>query len=424
MSKSSAKTSNRAGRVPRLGPGFLITAAFVGPGTVATASRAGTGFGYALLWAVLFSVLATIVLQEMTARLGVATGGGLSEALRNTLRAGWQRGLAFGLVIIAILFGNSAYQAGNITGAATGLADMTDLSFQAWAVPIALAAWMLLMCGRFDWIQLTLTLLVVAMSLLFVIAAVVARPDWGSIASNLLTPSFPAESAQVLIALVGTTVVPYNLFLHSSSAAKVWGGVPDKDKFLALQHARWDTFVSIVIGGMITASILISAAIARNGEATGRIGEIAQQLEPVLGSASRWVFAVGLFAAGLTSALTAPLAAAFATCGCLGWPTEIGSARFRIVFSAVMATGLATCLGFGSGTSPTELIILAQFANGLLLPIISVFLLLVMNNSRLLHKFTNRLLANLAGGILLLITTGWGVNQLVLAVQKLWQLLD
>ena len=404
------------------GPGFLITAAFVGPGTVATASKAGSGFGYALLWAVGFSILATIILQEMTARLGVATGSGLSEALRNTIRQKWQRWLAFSLVILAILFGNSAYQAGNITGAAQGLADITGRSFQFWSLPIAFAAWALLMSGRFSIIQVVLTVLVVAMSLLFVIAAIACGPDLLEVIRGFFVPSFPDNSTTVLIALVGTTVVPYNLFLHSSSAAKIWGGTSEVDKPKAIRRARLDAVLSIFIGGLITGAILISAAVAFGGQETGKIGDIARQLEPALGTLSPWFFGIGLFAAGLTSALTAPLAAAFATAGCLGWSTDISDSRFRGIFSFVIVVGLVVCLAFGSGKSPVQLIILAQYANGLLLPIISAFLLIVMNNSKLLGKFTNRVAANIVGGGLVLIMTAWGVNQLFRATASLLNL--
>ena len=104
-----------------LGPGLLVTAAFVGPGTVTTASVAGARFGYALLWALLFSVLATIVLQEMSARLGLVTRAGLGEALRSTFTKPWLRWSCVALVVGAIGFGNAAYEAGNITGAAAGL---------------------------------------------------------------------------------------------------------------------------------------------------------------------------------------------------------------------------------------------------------------------------------------------------------------
>ncbi len=407
------------------GPGFLVAAAFVGPGTIATASKAGSGYGYVLLWAVTFSVVATIVLQEMTARLGVVTGEGLGRSFRNTFTVGWQRWSVFLLVILAILFGNTAYQAGNITGAATGLSDIFGRSYQLWAVPIAVAAWALLMSGRFKIIQNILIGLVVFMSGLFVLAAIAARPDWSAVFSNAFVPKLPQTfdgakigSGMLIIALVGTTVVPYNLFLHSSSVASLWGGAQDTKT--ALRRSRIDALVSIVIGGLITSAILVSAAVAfGGGKEESSLGNVARQLEPILGSASTWVFGIGLLSAGLTSAITAPLAAAYAVAGCLGWESKISDWRFRLTFTLVIVLGLIACLTFPGGRSPTQLVVIAQFANGLLLPIVAVFLLVVMNNRKLLGEYTNGIVPNILGAAIVLLTTGWGINQLINAVTKI-----
>ncbi|MEM7456730.1 MAG: Nramp family divalent metal transporter [Planctomycetota bacterium] len=419
------------------GPGFLVTAAFVGPGTIATASRSGSGFGYALLWAVLFSVVATIILQEMTARLGAVTGQGLGMSLRSTFQSPWKRILVFTLVLLAIVFGNTAYQAGNITGAATGLSDIFDAqeiadvqvgaeaaatvprtSYRWWAIPIAVIAWALLMSGRFKLVQNVLIVLVVAMSALFIVAAIAAGPDWSQVASGVFNPQFPDESALLVVALVGTTVVPYNLFLHSSSVAQAWGS--EEDKAAALKRSRIDAVLSIVIGGLITAAILVSAAVAFDGAKTvGSLGDIAKQLEPVLGGASTWVFGIGLLAAGLTSAITAPLAAAYAAAGCLGWDSRLSDNRFRAVFTLVIVLGLIAVWAFPGGRSPAQLVIVAQFANGLLLPVVSVFLLVVMNNRKLLGEYANGIFTNVLGAAIVLLTAGWGINQVISAIGKI-----
>ncbi len=400
------------------GPGFLVTAAFIGPGTIATASSAGSGFGFALLWIVAFAVLATIVLQEMTARLGVVTGQGLGESLRATFQSNWARWSVFSLVIFAILFGNSAFQAGNVTGAASGLAEISGQPFRHLAIPIGLLAWLLLMTGRFRLIQNVLIFLVALMSLLFIVSAFVARPDWSLVLQGLFVPQFPKDSMGIAVALVGTTVVPYNLFLHSSSVAKLWGKSQDQES--ALTRSRLDAAVSILVGGAITAAILISGAVAFGGErAVGSLAEIAKQLEPTLGSASTFVFGIGLFSAGLTSAITAPLAAAYATAGCMGWKNEITDAKFRIIFTTIIVSGLAGCLVFADGKSPTQLILIAQFANGLLLPIIAVFLLVVMNNKKLLGTKTNGIPGNVLGVGIVLLTSGWGIHKVWTVLERL-----
>lgn len=409
-------------RINLFGPGFLVTAAFIGPGTIATASMAGSGFGYALVWAVVFSVLATIILQEMTARLGIVTQGGLGSSLRTTFKIPVIRNSVCILVATGILFGNAAYQAGNITGAAKGLSEIMGLSFQFWAIPIAILAWLLLMSGQYKLIQNLLIALVVVMSGLFLISAIAIGPDWLAALRGAVMPAIPAESLLLVIALIGTTVVPYNLFLHSSSVAKYWKDEDDKE--LSLASSRIDIVASVVIGGMITVAILVSAAVAFGGdEQTKSISRVAEQLQPVLGSASKWVFGIGLFAAGLTSAITAPLAAAYATSGCMGWDSKISSVKFRFVFSIVILLGLAACLVFESGTSPTQVIIVAQFANGLLLPLIALFLLVVMNNRKLLGSQSNGVFQNILGVTIVLITAGLGAFQFYKAISSISDLL-
>ncbi|HMO14574.1 MAG TPA: Nramp family divalent metal transporter [Pirellulaceae bacterium] len=400
------------------GPGFLVTAAFVGPGTIATASKAGSSFEFALLWAVGFAVVATILLQEMTARLGVVTGQGLGESLRATFPSAFPRFLVFTLVIVAILIGNSAFQAGNITGASSGIAGLVGIPFRWIAVPIAIVAWLLLMSGKFKLIQNVLVFFVVLMSILFIISAIIAKPDWGLVLQGLVVPNLPAESIGIAIALIGTTVVPYNLFLHSSSAANTWGNSPDPR--LALSRSRLDLIISILIGGLITASIVITAAVTfADKESSGNLQEIAKQLEPSLGFASHWLLGIGLFSAGLTSAITAPLAAAYAISGCLGWSSNLADRKFKIVFSAVILFGLIGCLVFADGRSPAQLIVVAQIANGMLLPIVAIILLIVMNNQKLLGDKINGLVGNVLGVVIVLLTSVWGLQKIAAELIKI-----
>ena len=127
-------------RLRSLGPGLLVAAAFIGPGTVTTATVAGARFGYALLWAVAFSVVATIVLQEMSARLGLVTREGLGEALRTTMTHPVARILSIALVVSAIALGNAAFQMGNITGAAIVLEALSNVSRSMWALVVGVHA--------------------------------------------------------------------------------------------------------------------------------------------------------------------------------------------------------------------------------------------------------------------------------------------
>ena len=386
------------------GPGILVTAAFIGPGTVATASVAGASHGFVLLWALLFSVAATFVLQEMSARLGLVTRQGLAEALRRSYAGNWRGTAAILLVVAAVGFGNAAYEAGNIAGAALGLQGISGVDGPVWALAVGLLAGALLASGRYRLIERALVVLVLLMSAVFVLTLVMVKPPLAAMLGGLLTPAIPAGSLLTVIALVGTTVVPYNLFLQASAVQQKWSADIPLDT--ALRESRLDTGLSIGLGGLITLAVMGTSATAFFGTDTPfSAATMAQQLEPLLGAGARYFFAAGLFAAGLSSAVTAPLAAAYAVCGALGWERDLRARRFRLVWLAVLVTGTVFA---ALGTRPLTAILFAQAANGFLLPICAVFLLLEMNRERELGRYTNRPLSNLLGGLVVLVTLGLG----------------
>ncbi|MDF2180296.1 Nramp family divalent metal transporter [Aliiglaciecola sp. CAU 1673] len=370
----------------RWGPGLLVTAAFIGPGTITTASLAGARFGYSLIWALLFSVLATIVLQEMAVRLGLIRGQGLAESLREGIQAPLAKWLSVFLVVAAIGIGSAAYQAGNLTGAAMGLSHLTALPPTTWIPVLGGAAGVLLWQGRQQWLERALIGLVGLMSLVFVTTLFVAGPDWQALWQGLVRPSLPEGSLTTVLALFGTTIVPYNLFLHASLMAKQQAK-PGAERE-ALRQARLDAGLSIGLGGLITLAILATASVAFYGATGGSINaaNIADQLAPLLGDLSGQFFALGLFAAGLTSAITAPLAGAFAVCGMLGWSSQLTAPGFRLVWICILLFGMGTAM---MGTSPLLLILFAQAANGLLLPIIAAYLLWLMNQRDMLGQWVN-----------------------------------
>lgn len=387
-------------RLRNLGPGLLVAAAFIGPGTVTTASVAGASTGYALLWALVFSIAATIVLQEMSARLGIVSREGLGEALRTTFDNVVVKVIAVALVVSAITIGAAAFETGNITGAASGLASLAGPQ-SLWALVIGIAAFALLMLGAYEVIERVLVVLVIVMSVVFLVTAIIVRPDVGEILAGLFAPGIPDGSLLTVVALVGTTVVTYNFFLHSSSVQDKWPESVPTDE--ALSQSRFDTIASIILGGLITLAIVITGAAAFFGTGTeiGTAADMATQLEPLLGPAAKFFFAIGIFAAGMTSAVTAPLAAAYATSGAFGWGRDLKSWRFRAVWMTVIIFG--TFLGAFVGASPAQIIIFAQAANGLLLPLVAVTLLIVMNRSDLLGRYQNGIIGNILGGIVVLV---------------------
>jgi manganese transport protein len=309
-----------------------VTAAFIGPGTVTTASTAGANFGFALVWTLVFSIAATIVLQEMSARLGLATGRGLGEAIRQSLSHPLTRWVATGLIVLAIAFGNAAFQTGNITGAALGLESLSGVSPRPWCLVIGVVAFALLASDAYRLIQGLLIALVVLMSMAFVGAAFLVQPNFADLVTAIFSPHIPSGALITSLAMVGTTVVPYNLFLHASAVREKWPA--DVPLSQSLPQARVDTLFSVSLGGMVTLAIMMTAAAVffQKGTQIENAADMAAQLEPLLGPVAKSMFAFGLLAAGLTSAVTAPLAAAYALRGVLGWAGGRETWRFRIVW--------------------------------------------------------------------------------------------
>lgn len=390
-------------KLKQIGPGAMVAAAFIGPGTVTTATLAGAGYGYTLLWAILFSILATAILQEMTVRLGVVGKLGVGEAIRTKLSSSpFIKIIASILVLGAILVGNAAYEAGNLTGAIMGF-NVPNQSIPVPLLIVGVVAFGLLLSGQFAVIEKSLVALVALMGLVFLISAFMVQPDVSQILKNLFIPAVPSKSLIMVVGLIGTTVVPYNLFLHASSAKKKWGHKDD------LKAARWDTYLSVGFGGIITMAILITAAAAFNNNPNkiSDIQHLSVQLQPLLGNWSDHFLTVGFLAAGLSSAITAPLAAAFATSEILNWSSSLTSARFRFIWIIVLVTGMVfSSLGF----KPTALILFAQVTNGLLLPIIAAFLLWIMNDQRIMTTCRNTKTTNILGLFVILITILLGMK--------------
>lgn len=409
----STHCSARAMRL-RIGPGALVTAAFIGPGTVTTCTLAGIRSGTALLWALTFATLGTIALQEMAARLGTVSGQGMGEALQQLVTARGARLALLALIVIAIGGGNAAYQTGNLLGAALGIQVIAGGSTELWAMIIAAAASVLLATGHYRLIERALVTMVILMALVFLATAAAIGPDWARIAHDAFVPTLPEGSTLIALGLVGTTIVPYNLFLHANASAERFASGDVRER---LRDARADLSVSIGLGGLVSAAIVVTAAASRVDATTvTSAGAMAQQLTPLLGTWATTIFALGLFAAGMTSAITAPMAAAWAVAGVLGWPRDLRDRRLRMVWGTVMAIGVVVAL---TGVRPIAAILAAQAANGILLPIIAAFLLYAVNQRALLGDQANGWRANAAGASVLMVTLSLGALALYSVVERL-----
>jgi Mn2+/Fe2+ NRAMP family transporter len=382
----------------------VISAAFIGPGTVTTASSAGASYGTQLAWALVFSTIACIVLQEAVARLVIRTGESLGTAIR--VQAGNEaagRVLAL-LVGVSIVLGCAAYEAGNILGGVAGIQLLLPES-SAWMTRAitaltGLVAAALLWSGTAAQISRALGLVVASMGVAFVVTAIRLGPDLGALFAGAVLPPVPAGAEVLALGLVGTTVVPYNLFLGAGLA-----------RGQALAEMRLGLIVAIALGGVISLAVMV---VGSGLAGPMQFDALASMLRERLGPGGQVLFAFGLFAAGFSSAVTAPLAAALTVQSltqALGDTRgNLRSPRMRSVWMGVLAIGIA----FGvSGLRPVPVIVLAQALNGLVLPLVAVLVLHAVNDrARLGPVAINGLVANLLGLGCVAVTVAMGVNGL------------
>ena len=382
-----------------LGPGAIVAAAFIGPGTIATAAAAGESSGITLLWAVLLSVLATLVLQELSVRSALATNRDLAALIRLLGERQWWGGALAILVLCAIGVGNAAYQSGNLSGAGLGLSAVLPIPFAFAVISSGMVSASLILLDRYRVLERVLVILVVLMACLFIGLAVFCMPELFAMDPPLVWASDTSNSLTLVLALIGTTVVPYNLFLHATAARRRWLGVPVAQ---AIQEARTEATLAIALGGIMTVAVMVVATVVLHGDSGGSILErLMTAIDHRIPGVGTWVVGGGLFAAGLTSAIAAPIAAGWTVCGVMGWSTDAQSRPFKAVALSVLGAGLTFALLI---PRPDLLIITAQATNAVLLPLIAGILLAVANSGLLPAPYRNRRLHNtMAVSVMLLV---------------------
>ncbi|MCG3399478.1 Nramp family divalent metal transporter [Staphylococcus massiliensis] len=376
-----------------LGPGMIVTASFIGPGTVTTMTQGGASFGYSLLWTVIFSIIATIILQEMIVRISLVTNEGLGEAIQDLFH---HHILKFGAVwfsMIAVTLGCAAYISGDLLGTSLGASYLFNIPENAVAPVIGLIILAIGISGSYHLVEKMMLLLVVIMGIIFITTVFIVQPDFGAVLKGAFLPSLPNGSVLTMIALIGTTVVPYNFFIHANSVHERFDGTRD------LKAARLDTILSITVGGLISASILILAGALIDGKKVTSVVQLAEPLKPIMGDFAPVMISIGLFAAGLSSAIASPMGAATTISSCMGWKGGMKNTKYKIVFAIIIMIGIITsALGF----EPLEVLLIAQALNGMILPLIAILIYVIINKKGMMGKFKNGTVLNILGFLVVL----------------------
>ena len=375
---------------------FVISAAFIGPGTVTTATSAGAQYGLTLLWTIVFAIIACIVLQEGAARINIAANLSLGQAIVKQFK-GENKKISLAVVLtIAVVLGCAAYEAGNILGAVSGISLTVGVNTQLATVGIIIVAGVLLYTNRFSLITNFLAAIIGIMGLSLLVVAFSLETDASQLMQGLAIPRIPQGSELLTLGLIGTTVVPYNLFLGSSLA-----------KSQELINMRRGLSLSVILGGLISISLII---IGSKVEGPFSFMSVAGALSKATGPWATYLFAFGLFAAGLTSAITAPWAASITLTSTI--KVKSRDKAFRITWMLVLFTGLIFGL---SQVKPIPIIILAQAVNGILLPFLAVAILLILNNKKIMQQHANKLVGNILLLLIVWVTCILGILNLLKA---------
>ncbi len=406
MADKKGKQFTLKEKLGALGPGFLIVGSFIGPGTVTSSTKAGADYGFQLFWCIIFSVIAVIIMQGMAARLGIVTQMGLAENLIKDFEdRPVLRNLLCGLVAVAITIGGFAYMSGDLTGTAIGISALTGISTRiiapAWGLCILL---LLSFAGdALKYLEKLLGACVIIMAVVFLVTVFVVKPDVSSLLAGCV-PNVPKGGLMTCLSLIGTTVVPYNMFLHAASAKRTWHTTDE------LPLCRFGTNIPMIIGGIVTGAIMVTAATVMQGMPVRNAMDMSIQLEPTLGIYAKPFMAIGLVAAGVSSAVCTPMGVSYVLAGLFGWKTNRSDKRYTITNFLVLITGIIIA---GAGFNPIALIMTAQGVNGIVLPVVVGVTIYLTARRKIMGEFANSTLENILGTGIFIISLILGVSSII-----------
>lgn len=367
-----------------LGPGLIAANAGNDAGGIATYSSVGASYGYSLLWMMVVITVSLGLVQEMCSRMGAATGKGLSALIRENFSI---RLVAFAMLALLVANGGTAISEFVGIGAALGLVGIAPIV----GVPLMAAlVWWLVARGSYRRVEVIFLLMTLAF-FAYPISAVLAHPDWSQVARQTVIPSFQLKSAYIFtfVATVGTTITPYmQVYVQSSVVEK-------NVSMRAYKFERFDVYSGTIFGNLVSAFIIIctGATLFTHHISVTLADDAARALAPLVGSYAKLVFAVGLFGASMLAAAVLPLATSYSLTEAFGLEHGVDKRlREAPVFWAIF-TGLIV-LGALVGvliprTAVVQLLLVVQVVNGVLLPILLVFIIRLVNNSEVMGPYTN-----------------------------------
>ena len=366
-----------------IGPGIITANVDNDAGGIATYSVAGAHYGYALLWSLVPMLIVLFMIQEMVARLGVVTGKGLSDLIRE--RYGVK--ITF-YTMLALLITNF----GNITAEFAGLAASLEIFgvSRYISVPLgAVAVWYLVVRGNYRVVE-KVFLFACTVYFSYVLSGFMANPPWGEVMVAIVKPTFHFEQNYIfmLIGIIGTTIAPWMQFYQQASIVEKEVHVKD------YRYVRWDVIVGCFFAIIVVFFIMVACAATLhvNGIEVKSAEDAAVALAPLAGKYASLLFAIGLANASLFAASILPLSTAYSVCEGMGWEAGVSkdfqeAPQFMGLYTGLIILGAALILV--PGVPLIGIMLVSQVINGILLPFVLIFILLLVNNRELMQEYVN-----------------------------------
>jgi Mn2+/Fe2+ NRAMP family transporter len=395
-----------------IGPGIITGSVDNDAGGITVYSVAGAQYGYGLIWTLIPSFIVLLVIQEMNARMGIVTGKGLSDLIREN--AGMK--ITF-FIFIGLLFSNI----GNTTTEFAGVAGSMDIFgvSKYISVPIvAIMIWFLVVKGTYKIAERIFLIFSVSL-LTYVVSALMSKPHWGEIGTSIIHPNLPVntQSLAMVIALVGTTIAPWMQFYMQSSVI---------EKGLKMKHYKM-TLIDITVGCVATIVVAFFIMVAcgstlyPNKIVINEATDAAMSLKPLAGALASQVFAFGLFVASVFSATILPLATSFYVCEAFGFEAGIDkkwneAKEFYVLYTFILVISAVIIL---IPNAPLiQISIWSQVLNGVLLPVVLVSMILLINSKKIMGNYVNNAIQNIIGWSAVIILTGLSLTLLIMPLFK------
>ncbi len=367
-----------------LGPGFLVTVGFIDPGNWATNIAGGAEFGYDLLWVITLSTLMLILIQNMSARLGIATGRSLAVNIRER----FPRHIST-LIGITIVTACAATDVAELLGGAIGFRLLFGFPLWLGAFITVILEVFFIVTQRYHQLEKIILAFLGIISISYIIELFIVKPDWSTVIYSTVVPKINSKNIYIAMGILGAVVMPHNIFLHSNVIhSRRWGATEDEKKKM-VKFEKIDTSLAMLLGWIVNSAMIIVAAAVffKNGIVVNSIHQAAQTLVPLAGSLAGFLFALALVSAGISSSITSSMAEVNVVTGFLGKPEDPRTPLYKI---ATFITAIPSFLIIISGIDTFKILILSQVVLSIQLPFTLIPLLILCRKKEVMGELRSK----------------------------------